>query len=210
MGGRALRRLTDDERDAVEANLGLVGARLRASGVDAETFDDDFQNGVLGLMKAVLTVDAEKGALSTHADGWIRQKIGKARIDDRTVHVPAGMYWAVRSGRDAKFSEKAAAAMADPLRLSNEGTSASRLAIDDAGPEAEVDAADEADWLRRVIAGIPGSRGEVLLARLDGATFEEIGERAGRSHVWARKQHERGVAKLRAILMEKDKDATDG
>lgn len=58
------------------------------------TFDELFQEGYLGLTKAIEKFDIKKGfALSTYATWWIKQGIGRAIADQaRTVRIPVHMY----------------------------------------------------------------------------------------------------------------------
>lgn len=59
----------------IEGNLGLVlqfAWKFDNNGVD---YEDMFQEGVIGLKKAIDGYDPEKGAFSTYAHFWIRQEI---------------------------------------------------------------------------------------------------------------------------------------
>src|SRR6056297_2054244 len=56
------------------------------------TVDDLFQEGILGLIKAVDNYDPDKGKFSTYASWHIRQGITRAIGDtERTVRVPIHM-----------------------------------------------------------------------------------------------------------------------
>jgi RNA polymerase sigma factor (sigma-70 family) len=75
-------RLTAEQARTVAANTGLVGrhiARMRAAGVDGHQLDDAYQDGMLGLIRAVQKWDPERGRLSTYADRWIRKFIAAGR-----------------------------------------------------------------------------------------------------------------------------------
>jgi len=74
-------------------NLRLVMKYANATRVDGMTFDDHFQNGVLGLMHAIEMFNPDSGhRLSTYATWWIRQSIARgvareARLIRLPVHV---------------------------------------------------------------------------------------------------------------------------
>lgn len=75
-------RLTAAQTATVAANLGLVGRhvmRIRKTGVDAEQLEDIYQDGVLGLMRAVQLWNPAKATLATYADRWIRKRIQQGR-----------------------------------------------------------------------------------------------------------------------------------
>lgn len=69
--------LTQEQRALVEANLGCVGWFLRAHNDIIRTFgyDDAFQTGCLGLMKAARNYDESRGKFSTLAMIEIRNAI---------------------------------------------------------------------------------------------------------------------------------------
>jgi DNA-directed RNA polymerase specialized sigma subunit len=82
MGGDAMRAidqesLTDEQVDAVNNNLGLVH-KFAARPRGRLEFDDRFQAGCLGLIRAVQLYDPSIAAFSTYAARWIKQAIARA------------------------------------------------------------------------------------------------------------------------------------
>lgn len=76
-------QLTDAERRRVEDNLGLVVFVLKRRRTPASRWDDEYQDGVLGLMRAAQKFEPERGfRFSTYAMAWIREGIqkGHARV----------------------------------------------------------------------------------------------------------------------------------
>jgi len=77
----------------VEANTGLVGHVLAKHRVSPADWDDCFQDGLLGLIRAVEKFDYRKGfKFSTYATWWVRQAITRgiaqqARVVRLPVHV---------------------------------------------------------------------------------------------------------------------------
>lgn len=64
--------LTDAQRVMVKANTGLVGFVLRSRIAESD-YDDAFQDGLMGLMRATQLFDPERGIrFSTYAVQWIR------------------------------------------------------------------------------------------------------------------------------------------
>jgi len=93
MGKVALDRL-------VQSNTGLVG--LTAAEFARRTthldFDDLFQEGILGLIRAIQKFDPDKGyRLTTYAKWWIRQSIQRS-IDskERTIRLPSHIVLGLR------------------------------------------------------------------------------------------------------------------
>jgi RNA polymerase primary sigma factor len=75
--------------EIVSRNLGLVGLIARSYGRRRD-FQDIFQEGVLGLMRAIQGYDPASGCkLSTYAAIWIRERIGKYIRDDGPIRVAA-------------------------------------------------------------------------------------------------------------------------
>jgi RNA polymerase sigma factor (sigma-70 family) len=71
--------LTDEQRQMVADNLGLVGWVLNRQGRSHD--EDAYQAGVLGLIRAVQKFDPAKGfKFSTYARTWIQQGIQRDRL----------------------------------------------------------------------------------------------------------------------------------
>lgn len=72
--------LTDDQRAMVEANTGLIAFVLNRRRTPVSEWDDAFQDGVFGLMRAAQKFDPDRGfQFSTYAVTWIRQAVQKGR-----------------------------------------------------------------------------------------------------------------------------------
>lgn len=75
-----LEPLTREQQEMVQANMGLVGFALNRRRTPEAEWDDAFQDGLVGLMRASQKFDPAKGfAFSTYALYWIRAGIQKGR-----------------------------------------------------------------------------------------------------------------------------------
>lgn len=75
-------RLTPEQQKMVEANTGLVGFALKRRRTPPDQWDDAFQDGLVGLMRAVQLFDPDRGyTFATYAMYWIRQGIQKGQRD---------------------------------------------------------------------------------------------------------------------------------
>lgn len=73
-------RLTADQQAMVEANVGLIGFWLDRMQVPEATWEDQFQDGMFGLMRAAQLFDPDRGyRFSTYATNWIKQTIMRGR-----------------------------------------------------------------------------------------------------------------------------------
>jgi RNA polymerase sigma factor (sigma-70 family) len=82
VGETALRRF-------LEANLGLVGMVAAAHHTDRAAFDDLFQDGYFGLVRAIKGFDARRGTrFSTYAVPWIRKSILESTARHGVIKVP--------------------------------------------------------------------------------------------------------------------------
>lgn len=104
--------LTDEQRARVEDNLGLVGWVLGRRRTPDDEWDDAFQDGVFGLIRAAQMFDSAKGfRFSTYAYLWIVRAVGRGRaellgVSYRTAR-EQGREWEHPSGLDAVLVDRA-------------------------------------------------------------------------------------------------------
>jgi RNA polymerase sigma factor (sigma-70 family) len=83
--------LTDEQRQMVEDNLGLIDIWIKRQNA-TESYSDAFQAATLGLMRAVQKFDPTKGfKFSTYASRWIMVELSnerKFRVFNSVVYVP--------------------------------------------------------------------------------------------------------------------------
>lgn len=142
----------------VEANLRLV-AKIAGGyaglGVSAE---DVFQEGVIGLIRAVEKFDYRRGyKFSTYATWWIRQAIQRAVQDyGRLIHLPADI------SRMAARIRRAQEALS--ARLERDATNEEIAAELEVGLEKVTDVIAHVRETLSIDRPLPGSDGESLLA----------------------------------------------
>lgn len=102
--------LTDDQRAMVANNLGLVVYVIDRWYPTCRGNDDAFQDGVEGLMRAVVDYDPARARFSTYAVHWIRHGIGyglgradginarRDRAARRTYEAPMSLDYPVGQG----------------------------------------------------------------------------------------------------------------
>jgi RNA polymerase primary sigma factor len=98
LASRIQRGDTDAKQRMIEANLRLVISIAKRYRCKSMSFEDLVQEGIIGLMAAVIRYDPKKGyRFSTYATHWIRQAIGRA-IDNqgRMIRLPSHVSDAVR------------------------------------------------------------------------------------------------------------------
>lgn len=147
--------LTGEQVAMVEANLGLVAWVLNRRRTDHDEWDDAWQNGVLGLVRAVQLYDPAKGfRFSVYARDWIRNTVIRGWALETGAHARR----ALRSGHDdpapvsldAAFDDRT---LADQLPAGNDpDTDAVHLL---ASVEAVCDDDFDRAILRAVADGLP-------------------------------------------------------
>lgn len=76
--------LSDERRALVDRNMGLIGMTMKEFfKLPERDWEDAFQNGYFGLLKAAQRYDFGRGIrFSTYAVNWIRREIGRGRAID--------------------------------------------------------------------------------------------------------------------------------
>lgn len=130
--------------ELIRHNLRSVMAaaqRFRGYGID---IDDLFQMGVIGLRKAILKFDPERGyRLSTYSGWWIRQTIHRyCQENSRLIRLPTNVWIKMHGVR-----KKQRAAEADP---------------DDRKAADELAADPHLEWIREVLSREPISLDQMI------------------------------------------------
>jgi RNA polymerase primary sigma factor len=109
LASRLLRRLDRERDNLVLPNFRLVLKEVFRYHPTGMRRSDLFQEGVLGLHKAVFRFDAERATrFSTYATYWIRQSIRKALIDkSRLIRVPQAVQEELRKQDSSLAPEEA-------------------------------------------------------------------------------------------------------
>ncbi len=213
------------ERNALAlANRGLVGAIARGYGT-AMSFEDLFQEGMIGLIMAAERYEPGLGRFSTYAAWWIRHAICRALADKgRTVRLPVHVVDARRrlakqEARDrhagrASTTEELAAAVGMTLQqveqmqqLPDTTVSLDSPICDDddlrlidtiPAPGAASDDAAESGWVWGLVGGLPPLEADVVALRYAGELeLGEIGARHGLPRKRVRQILARALSALR-------------
>jgi RNA polymerase sigma factor (sigma-70 family) len=166
-------------------NLRLVQhIALRCPSPAAEP-EDLFQEGVIGLLRAIDRFDPKRGTrFSTYAIWWIRNFVWRAAYPTRTKAPPPTVI---------SLNE----------RIHNEVDATIETTLDDPSWADPFDRADSRHRVATLLRSLDGQQRLVLCLRygLDGGderTNREVGELMGYSREWVRKSEARAVTWLRA------------
>jgi RNA polymerase primary sigma factor len=192
--------------------------RYQGRGVDT---DDLFQDGVVGVLRAVDGFDPIRGPFLMWARLWVRQALQQAVAESsRAFRLPTHVLWemhelkearerlATRLGREPRLGE-----LADELRWSADRVAdvvrAERPAEDLDGVDIVSHDLGEADFervleavsaeqLRPLLVRLSEREREILRGRADGESLRTIGRRLGVSGERVRSIEERALARVRA------------
>jgi RNA polymerase primary sigma factor len=217
-------------RELVERNLGLVAAVAGGHAGRGLPFEDLFQEGCLGLIRAAEGFDPALGhRFSTYATWWIRQAVGRALANQsRAIRLPVHLREKLSElggaeaelshalGRDPTEGELALRLGWPPGRLRSvlrarpDATSLDRpgsLLADAHEPDVPEAVARvlEAERLRRALGDLYVLERRVLVLRygLDGCpavTLAEAARLTGVSREWVRQLQRRAEKKLGRTL----------
>jgi RNA polymerase primary sigma factor len=207
--------------DLVEELLPMIRRMARRYAGRGLTLDDLINDGVLGLLRAVVGYDARKGSFIPWARLWVRQSLQQAVAErSRPFRLPTSVLWdihevkqqrerlLVKLGREPDDQE-----LADAL-----GWGAGRLAdvvraerIDYGEGEMDLIACPLADaeyervlerlaltQLRPLLLRLTEREREVLEARAEGESLRTIGRRLGLSGERVRKIERQAIEKMDA------------
>jgi RNA polymerase primary sigma factor len=217
------------ERDRmVRANVRLVAMLARRYRHPTLTFLDLFQEGTLGLLRAVEKYEPERQVkFSTYASWWIWQQLGRT-ADTQGSLIRTPVHWNQlrrRIGRSQDEGEASEALRAgegtDPSRLEamtqgfrfvstdtpsddDERPLESILAGNEASPEAQVLQTSLGKHLESALEALPPREGFIVRHRFglgneDSQTLEEISAHLGVSRERVRHLENRALAKLREV-----------
>lgn len=191
--------LTVEQRRTVEVNMGLVGFVLRRRAGE-DDYDDAFQDGVLGLMRATQMFDPARGIrFSTYAVGWIRAGIQHGLLNlegvnfrrARTNGVPfVGTLSLDTTIDDSDFSFTNVVASSEPPP---DVVGVDRAALCEARRYAESVCRDDLD--RRIVAALFDG-GHANNSRVDSAVAEATG--VSKQAIWMRRKRLQGLLRARS------------
>jgi RNA polymerase primary sigma factor len=207
--------------DLVEELLPMIRRMARRYAGRGVTLDDLVNDGVLGLLRAVVGYDPGKGSFAAWARLWIRQSLQQAVAErSRPFRLPTSVLWDIHEvkqhrerllaklGREPDHQE-----LADSL-----GWGADRVSdvvraerIDYAEGEMDLVACPLADaeyervlerlaltQLRPLLLRLTDREREVLAARAEGESLRTIGRRLGLSGERVRKIEQHAIEKMAA------------
>lgn len=207
--------------DLVEQLLPMIRRMARRYAGRGVTLDDLINDGVLGLLRAVVGYDAGKGPFIGWARVWIRQSLQQAVAErSRPFRLPTNVLWdihelkqqrerlLVRLGREPDDQELAdalgwgAGRLADVVR-------AERIDYDEGEMDMVACPLADAEYervlerlaltqLRPLLLRLTEREREVLAARAEGESLRTIGRRLGLSGERVRKIEQQAIEKMGA------------
>lgn len=185
------------------------------------TLDDLINDGVLGLLRAVVRYDPRKGSFVAWARLWIRQSLQQAVAEcSRPFRLPTNVLWDIHElkqhrerllaelGREPNGQE-----LADSLGWGADRVSdvvrAERIDYDEGEMDLVACPLAEAEYervlerlaltqLRPLLLRLTEREREVLAARADGESLRTIGRRLGLSGERVRKVEQQAIEKMAA------------
>lgn len=196
---------TLEERNAlVLENTGLVGMALKRYfhlTPKASSWEDLFQHGMMGLIRAAETWDESLGRFPTHAVWQIRGVVGRAIANEGTlIRIPSRFQKEERQS----LVEKLQAVSLDWRRTHSCRATASSVVGDMPDTECGYTLSEAIQW---ALVTLPVNHARVIRLRyLEGISFAEIGKRMGISKQRVKQLEVSALLKLRCgasgILME--------
>ena len=207
--------------DLVEQLLPMIRRMARRYAGRGVTLDDLINDGVLGLLRAVVGYDSGKGPFIGWARLWIRQSLQQAVAErSRPFRLPTNVLWdihelkqqrerlLVRLGREPDDQELAdalgwgAGRLADVVR-------AERIDYDEGEMDMVACPLADAEYervlerlaltqLRPLLLRLTEREREVLAARAEGESLRTIGRRLGLSGERVRKIEQQAIEKMGA------------
>jgi RNA polymerase sigma factor (sigma-70 family) len=194
----------------VRDHIGLVHHTLKRRGLarrhdgGAVQYADLVQEGMLGLVRAAETFDAEKGAFSTYGSYWIRQHATRF-LQNRGSVVRIPIHLQDRRRREGVRVLPGVRRIEAPIsnNSNTEGESSSLLDLladeDTPSPEEMLEAREARAELARIVtaARLNPQEQVVIGLRAEGLTLEAIGERMQRTRERARQVEMNAMRKLK-------------
>lgn len=212
-------------KDAMQAlaeqHLPLVAAMVRRFSNDYHEKEELYQQGCIGLMKALARFDPSYGtAFSTYAAAMILGEMRSLCRIEAPIHIPRG-YRELRSrirqaqgmlmarlGREATVQELAAALRTDPAELMLAMEQISILSVDTSSGHALVELLpDQTDWetrllMRDLLNRLPRNDQRLLMLRLRfGKTQAETARALGMTQVQVSRREQALKHQLRQAWM---------
>ena len=217
----SLQALDAERERLLRANYRLVMKEVFRYRPIGMSYGDLFQEGILGLQKAVFRFDPERSIrFSTYATYWIRQSIRKALIDkSRMIRVPQAVQEELRKadgGLKVGEADRVRRVMSDTILFSygESDDAKDRFSFDIRDPSMpeygeKLHTTTVPRKVHRALGNLSSRERDVLLRRfgLDGErphTLEEIGVRLNLSRERIRQIEQEALARMRGSrdLME--------